>query len=102
MLPSHLQGLEAALAVGVIVLTIKATKRLSSYLEKSFFFSLSALRACTCHLVLRDPLFSARMTGILISLPLEFPPVCCGLHGATAASCGYDTYTYFPTFLLVF
>lgn len=38
VLPSHLQGLEAALAVGVIVLTIKATERLSSHLEKSFFF----------------------------------------------------------------
>lgn len=38
MLPSHLQGLEAALAVRVIVLTIKATKRLSSHLEKSFLF----------------------------------------------------------------
>lgn len=91
MLPSHLQGLEAALAVGVIVLTIKATKRLFSYLEKSFF--------SVQHY---NPLFSACMMGILISLPLEFPPVCGGLHGATADSCSYDTYTYFPTSLLVF
>lgn len=42
------------------------------------------------------------MKGILISLPLEFPPVCCGLHGATAGSCSWATCTYFPTFLLVF
>ena len=39
------------------------------------------------------------MTGILISRPLEFPPVCCGLQRATAGSCSYDTNTYFPTFL---
>lgn len=106
MLPSHLQGLEAALAVGVIVLTIKTAKRLSSRLQKScfvlFFPSLSALRACTCRLVLRDPLFSARMTGILISLAFGIPPVFCGARRAAAASCSYDTYTYFPTFLLVF
>lgn len=89
MLPSHLQGLEAALAVGVIVLTIKTAKRLSSRLEKSCFFffrlSLSALRACTCRLVLRDPLFSARMTGILISLAFGIPP--CVLWCARGRCC---------------
>lgn len=68
MLPSHLQGLEAA---GVIVLTIKGTIRLSSHLKKSFSFQCYELV-----LVLRDPLFFARLMGILISLPLDFHPLC--------------------------
>lgn len=37
MLPSHLQGLESALAVALIVLTIKAGKRLSFHFEESYF-----------------------------------------------------------------
>lgn len=45
MLPSHLQGLQAALAVGVIVLTIKANEEaFLSFGEVPFFF-LSALQA---------------------------------------------------------
>lgn len=38
MLPSHLQGLQSALAVGLIVLTTKAGKRLSFLFEKSYFY----------------------------------------------------------------
>lgn len=39
MLPSHLQGLQAALAVGVIVLTIKANEEaFLSFGEVPFFF----------------------------------------------------------------
>lgn len=79
-------------------------KRLSFHFQvKSYFYFIfysaapSAALACTCRLVLRDPLFSVRMKAILISLPVECAVAC---TGATADSCSYYTYTYFTTFLL--
>lgn len=82
MLPSHLQGLESALAVGLIVLTIKAGKRLSFHFEKSYFYFLHLSRART----FRDPLFSSRMKGVLISLPVECAAVSTGPLPTPAAT----------------
>lgn len=50
MLPSHLQGLEPALAVALIVLTIKAGKRLSFHFEESYFYFLQrgSPQPCSC------------------------------------------------------
>ena len=103
MLPSHPLGLESVPTVGVIVLIIMCAQAgeeaRNCILKNTFLLYLRLGLTARFRRCFQGSIVFTRVTGILISLSLEIPCVCCGLRWTLQTP---TAPRHFSTFFLCF